>query len=330
MGRCLVTGGAGFLGAHLVRALLDGGDDIIVLDDLSGGFRENVDDRARFIQGSIIDQTGVDRVFEAGRFDVVYHLAAYAAEGLSHFTKRFNYVNNVVGSMNLINAAVKHETRFFVFTSSAAVYGTGQLPLAETVRPLPEDSYGIAKHAVEQELAITSRMFDLPYTIFRPHNIFGEFQNIGDRYRNVVGIFMNQILNGKPLSIFGDGGQTRAFTYVSDIIPAFVDAPTNEAARNEVFNIGADEACTVNRLACLIRSAMGVPDHPIMHCPARYEVRDVVADHTKARAIFGDLPHTPLETGIERMAAWARTRGPTQPQKFSTIEIEKNLPAVWL
>ena len=330
MENCLVTGGAGFMGAHLARALLDEGRHVVVLDDLSGGFESNVDPRAEFVEGSVTDDVLVRELFAGRRFDCVYHLAAYAAEGLSHFIKRFNYTNNVIGSVNLINAAVNHGVKCFVFTSSIAVYGAGQVPLSESLRPEPEDSYGIAKFAVEQELAVSKRMFGLDYVIFRPHNVYGELQNIGDRYRNVLGIFINQIMNGEPLSIFGDGEQTRAFTYVGDITPAFLAAPTTPAALNQTFNVGADVPYTVNHLADVVRRAMGVPDHPVVHLPARNEVMHAFSDHTKARTVFGVDASTDLETGIGTMVEWARQRGPMKPSRFSGIEIEKNLPPSWL
>src|SRR5208337_71197 len=171
---------------------------------------------ATFVEGSILDTELVESLFIEHRFSCVYHLAAYAAEGLSHFIKRFNYLNNLVGSVNLIDAAVNYGTKCFVFTSSMAVYGSNQVPFSEQMPPAPEDSYGIAKAAVEKELAITRAMFGMDYVIFRPHNVVGERQNIGDRYRNVAGIFMNQILKGQPMTVFGDGEQMRAFSYVGD------------------------------------------------------------------------------------------------------------------
>ncbi len=326
----LVTGGAGFIGSHVAQHCLRLGHEVVVLDDMSGGFAENVDERARLVEGSITDHELVDRLFAAEGFELVYHLAAYAAEGLSHFIKRFNYTNNVIGSVNLINAAVNHDVRCFVFTSSIAVYGTGQVPLTESLRPEPEDSYGIAKFAVEQELAVSKRMFGLDYVIFRPHNVYGELQNIGDRYRNVLGIFINQIMNGEPLSIFGDGEQTRAFTHVRDIIPAMVAAPTTPAALNQTFNVGADVPYSVNHLADVIRKAMGTPDHPLIHLPPRDEVLHAFSDHTKARDVFGVHAATDLETGIRNMVEWAKERGPMKPSRFSNIEIEKNLPPSWL
>lgn len=209
----LVTGGAGFMGSHLASELIDRGHLVTVLDDLSGGFADNVDSRAQFIQGSITDEDLIKKIFSDEKFDYVFHLAAYAAEGLSHFIKKFNYENNLIGSVNLINASINHEVKCFVFTSSIAVYGKNQTPMTEEMVPVPEDPYGVAKLAVEQELRVSHEMFGLDYVIFRPHNVYGERQNIGDRYRNVVGIFMNQIMQDQPMTIFGDGQQSRAFTY---------------------------------------------------------------------------------------------------------------------
>ncbi len=330
MARCLVTGGAGFIGAHVARVLLEDGHDVTVLDDLSGGFAENVDARARLVRGSILDHAAVDRLFAQGRFERVYHLAAYAAEGLSHFIKRFNHANNLIGSVNLINAAVNHDVACFTFTSSIAVYGAGQLPLREDVVPQPEDSYGIAKLAVEQELAATARIFGLPHVIVRPHNVYGELQNIGDRYRNVVGIFINQVLSGRPLSIFGDGTQSRAFTYIGDIAPLIARAPERPAARNGTFNVGADVPVTVNELADAVRRLMGVPDHPIEHLPARDEVKHAWSDHERARTLLGQGEPTPLETGLARMIAWARQVGARRSAPFTAIEIPRGLPPSWV
>jgi UDP-glucose 4-epimerase len=222
----LVTGAAGFIGSHLVRELLRRGRvRVVALDDLSGGYRRNVPDGVEFIEASVTDHATPARLFDQHRFRYVYHLAAYAAEGLSHFIRRFNYTNNVIGSINLINESVRHEVECFVFTNSIAVYGAVEPPMREDQKPRPEDPYGVAKYAVELDLAAAHEMFGLPYVIFRPHNVYGEYQNLGDPYRNVIGIFMNQVMTGRPLSVFGDGAQERAFSYVGDIVPAIVESP---------------------------------------------------------------------------------------------------------
>jgi UDP-glucose 4-epimerase len=330
MSSVLVTGGAGFLGSHVADALLGRGHDVTVLDDLSGGFRENVPAGARLVVGSVTDAPSIDRLFAEGRFDHVFHLAAYAAEGLSHFIKRFNYTNNVLGSVTLLNASVNSGVRTFVFTSSIAVYGTSaDLPVTETMTPHPEDSYGIAKYAVELELRACRDLFGLDFVAFRPHNVYGPRQNIGDRYRNVVGIFMNQVLQGRPMTIFGDGTQTRAFSYVGDVAPVIARAIDVDAARNEVFNVGADDAVRLNDLAGLVAEAMGVTAD-VVHLPARHEVQHVYAAHDKARRVLGSNPTTPLTEGLARTAEWVRRHGARTSAAFDGIEITKNLPTAWV
>src|SRR5439155_17025945 len=224
---------------------------------------------------------------------------------LSHFIKRFNYNNNVIGSVNLINAAVNHRSKTFVFTSSIAVYGAGQTPMTEDMIPVPEDSYGIAKLAIEQELRVSHDMFGLEYVVFRPHNVYGERQNIGDRYRNVVGIFMNQLLRGEPMTIFGDGKQQRAFTHINDVAPILAASVDFPAARNQIFNVGADVTHTVNELADMVAQAMDKPCS-IRHLDARNEVKIAFSDHSKAERVFGIRAKTPLIDGVRAMAAWVR------------------------
>ncbi len=329
MARVLVTGGAGFIGSHVADALIARGHSVTVLDDLTGGFEDNVPPAAAFVRGSITDPAVVDRMFERGRFDFVYHLAAYAAEGLSHFIKRFNYTNNVIGSVNLINASINTGVKGFVFTSSIAVYGRcPELPMTEETRPRPEDPYGIAKYAVEQELRASLDMFGLPFIVFRPHNVFGPRQNVGDRYRNVVGIFMNRLLQEKPMTIFGDGTQTRAFSYIDDVAPVIAEAVDIEAAWNDVFNIGADQPYTLNELADSVAKAMGVPPATV-HLPPRHEVAHAHSSHDKIRLVFGERRATPLEDGLREMAAWVRERGARSTPAFDGIEITRNLPEAW-
>ena len=324
----LVTGGAGFIGSHVAKHLATSGHDVVVVDDLSGGFPDNVPASCAFARGSVADPAFIDNLFERYEFDYIFHLAAYAAEGLSHFIRRFNYTNNVIGSVNLINAAVRASVQRFVFTSSIAVYGAAQLPMTENAVPQPEDPYGVAKYAVELDLRAAHEMFGLDYTIFRPHNVYGEHQNIGDKYRNVVGIFMNQIMQGKPLTIFGDGTQTRAFSYIDDVAPVIASCVDVPASIGEVFNIGADRPYEVAELARVVSHALGV-DPDIVHLPPRNEVMHAYASHDKVRAVFGDRQPVPLEIGIGRMAEWARATGPRSTPEFDGVEVWRNFPAGW-
>ncbi|MEW6040856.1 MAG: NAD-dependent epimerase/dehydratase family protein [Elusimicrobiota bacterium] len=328
-GKALVTGGAGFMGSHVTDEIIAMGMEVVVLDDLSGGFKENVNPKAQFVEGNINDENLVKSLFEKNNFKYVYHLAAYAAEGLSHFIKKFNYVNNLIGSINLINASVNHEIECFIFTSSIAVYGKNQLPMGEELIPLPEDSYGIAKLAVEQELKVSHEMFGLNYIIFRPHNVYGEKQNIGDKYRNVIGIFMNQILENSPLTIFGDGEQTRAFTYIKDIAPVIAKSRLIKEAYNQIFNIGADIPYTVNYLAQEVCKTMGTKPN-IRHLPERKEVKHAYSDHSKVKTVFGYKTRYSLQDGLKNMAKWVKQVGSKKSKKFDNIEIIKNLPAFWL
>lgn len=324
----LVTGGAGFIGSHVARHCLSLGHRVVVLDDLSGGFADQVPDGADLVAGSVTDHKLVSDLFAKHRFDYVYHLAAYAAEGLSHFIRRFNYTVNLTGTINLINEAVRHETKCFVFTSSIAVYGKGQLPMREDMAPRPEDPYGISKYAAELDLAAAHEMFGLPFIVFRPHNVYGEHQNLGDPYRNVLGIFMNQIMSGKPLSIFGDGEQTRAFSHIDDVAPHIARSVNAPAAYGQVINIGADEPYTVNELARVIAREFSAEAH-IRHLPARNEVYSAYASHEKARELLGASATVSLAEGVRRMAAWARLAGSRKGKPFGSIEIGVKLPPSW-
>jgi UDP-glucose 4-epimerase len=331
MPKSLVTGGAGFIGAHVVNHLIEMEHDVVVLDDLSGGFKDNVNSKAIFIDNSINDNEFVEKLFEEHAFEYVYHLAAYAAEGLSHFIRRYNYNNNLIGSINLINQSIKHKVKCFVFTSSIAVYGANQLPMIESLTPQPEDPYGIAKYAVELDLKTAHEMFGLNYIIFRPHNVYGELQNIGDRYRNVIGIFMNQLMQGKSLTIFGNGNQTRAFSYIDDVAPHIANSVNIPAAYNEIFNIGGDKEYSINELVATLTSAMNI-DGDVRHVEARNEVVHAYADHNKARKVFDihEESLVSLKDGLNKMVGWVINQGVRKTPKFKNIEILEKLPPVWL
>lgn len=324
----LVTGGAGFIGAHVAEELINSGKRVVVLDDLSGGYIDNVPKKAIFVKGSTNNVKLVNTLFKKYKFDHVYHLAAYAAEGLSHFIRKFNYENNLVGSVNLINAAVNNGVKCFVFTSSIAVYGKNQLPMREDMVPAPEDPYGISKYAIELDLKAAHEMFGLNYVVFRPHNVYGEKQNIWDKYRNVIGIFIRNSLEGKPLTIFGDGKQTRAFTYIKDIAPLIASAPNVLSAYNQVFNIGAHHPYTVRELAEHITAAVGAEEN-IQHLPPRNEVIHAHSDHSKLKQHFNYEPQYGLAEGVQAMIKWVKKTKPRKIKAFKNLDTDKNLPSIW-
>ena len=324
----LITGGAGFIGSHVARALSGRGLDLVVLDDLSGGFFDNVPDGVEFVEGTLTDHAFLEDLFDARTFEYVFHLAAYAAEGLSHHIRRFNYDNNVSASASLVSLSIKHDVQRFIFTSSIAVYGEAQPPVTEETATIPIDPYGIAKLAVERDLAVASDYFGLEYTVFRPHNVYGEHQNIGDRYRNVIGIFMNQLMSGHPMTVFGDGYQTRAFSYIGDVAPVIAHCIDEPESIGETYNLGADQPYSVLRLAHMAAASLGVEAN-IEFLPERPEVTDMYASHAKVRSLF-DLPEpTSLEVGLGRMAKWAQEVGPRRSKPFAAIEVDRNLPSGW-
>ncbi|MBM3778931.1 MAG: NAD-dependent epimerase/dehydratase family protein [Acidimicrobiia bacterium] len=326
----LVTGAAGFIGSHVAGHLHTAGYHVLALDDLSGGFEDQIPDGVTFVRGSVTDSALVDRLFAANAFAWVFHLAAYAAEGLSPFIRRFNYDNNLLGSMVVLNAAINsRRVKCFVFTSSIAVYGHAPAPMREETIPIPADPYGISKYAVELDLAQAHEMFGLDYVIFRPHNVYGEHQHLGDPYRNVVGIFMRQLMQGEPLTIFGDGSQTRAFSHVDDVAPIIARCIERPDCYNTVYNIGGDQPCSVRDLAEAVGRALGAT--PEIRClPPRPEVLHAFATHDRVRRVFGDMVlDVPLDEGLARMAAWARTAGVRPKSRFSQIEIPLGLPPIW-
>lgn len=324
----LVTGGAGFIGSWVVDELISDGHFVVVLDDLSGGYMENVNPRCVFVKGSINDKDLVNNIIKEYKIDYVYHLAAYAAEGLSHFIRHFNYRNNLLGSINLINASINGGVKRFLFTSSMAVYGSNAPPMGESQRPSPEDPYGVSKLAVEQDLKCASELFDLDYVIIRPHNVFGIRQNIYDRYRNVIGIFMNQIMHKQAPTIFGDGKQTRAFSNIRDVAPCIADALFTNKALGEIINVGAKQAYSVNDVALMVCRAMGSKKKPV-HIPARYEVKDAHCTIEKSVRLLNYHTTVSLEEGIKEMADWALSKGPGEPKRWNKLEIEKRVPSIW-
>ncbi|MEM8733183.1 MAG: NAD-dependent epimerase/dehydratase family protein [Planctomycetota bacterium] len=330
--KVIITGVAGFIGAHVAEEMLRLGWEVCGIDDLSGGSIENLPDGVDFLKRDCNDC--LTELFCEQSPQAVIHLAAYAAEGLSHHVPVFNYENNLAATANVLNASYLSGAKHFVFTSSIAAYGHPQSesPLKETDLCRPCDPYGIAKLACEQHVQAFCDYYDgISYTIFRPHNVFGPKQNIADPFRNVVGIFFRQLLTGQPLSIFGDGSQTRSFSYVEPVAKCIADACTNEKARGDVFNAGGDESWTVKELAVAICEELGLGQQ-LQFLPPRKEVAHAHANHEKANAVFASQLSEPVSVreGLRRTANYLKGKDIPLPTPCpAPVEIADHLPASW-
>ena len=327
--KIFVTGCAGLLGANYTRHLLENGHHVVGIDDLSGGYKAFVPtaENFTFTKFNLEKRKKVVELFEEHKPDVLLHFAAYAAEGLSPFIRNFNYRNNLVCSANLINECITHNTKF-IFTSSMAVYGEQEPPFTEDKRPQPIDPYGIAKYAVECDLKLAHEQFGLRYNIVRPHNVLGIYQNIWDRYRNVIGIFIRKAINGQPILVYGDGEQTRAFSDIRYYMEPFDKLLTDYD--NEIFNIGADKHFTLNQVAQsvqMIAKRYGY-EVPIEHGEPRHEVKHAYCDHTKAKTMLDFRDETQLDELIESMFVWAMKQ-PNRKVKSMEYEVTKDIYDYW-
>jgi len=326
--RVLVTGCAGLLGSHFSKNLLNNGASVVGIDNLSGGYLDFVDPRLDFCQMDLNDSESLNEIFENKKIDYVFHFAAYAAEGLSHWIRNFNYTNNVLSSVNLINCCIKYNVKKMVFTSSMAVYGSQSPPFTEDMKPSPEDPYAIAKYTVEQDLMTAAQHFGLRYSIVRPHNVIGVNQNIWDRYRNVIGIWIRKILDGENITVFGDGMQTRAFSDIKYYMEPFHKLMSE--GDGEIFNIGADEEITILEAANLIRDIGKCYGYnsEVVHLEPRNEVKFAYCDQTKAKNFLGFKDETILRQTFEQMFRWAMDQ-PKREVKAINYELENNMYSYW-
>ena len=327
--KIFVTGCAGLLGANYTRHLLANGHEVIGIDDLSGGYKAFVTkgEKFSFVKLNLERRKKIVELFEEHEPEVLVHFAAYAAEGLSPFIRNYNYRNNLICSANLINECIKHDTKF-IFTSSMAVYGEQEPPFTEDKRPQPIDPYGIAKYAVECDLKLAHEQFGLRYNIVRPHNVLGIYQNIWDKYRNVIGIFIRKTLNGQPILVYGDGEQTRAFSDIKYYMEPFDRLLTEYDG--EIFNIGADKHFTLNEVADAVQKVGKKYGYevPIEHGEPRHEVKHAYCDHTKAKSMLQFSDGTNLEELIESMFVWAMKQ-PNRKVKTMEYEVTKDIYDYW-
>lgn len=343
--KAVVTGAAGFIGSHVADICQrDLGMQVVAVDDLSGGKVENLasfrSHGGLFVPGDLRNVSFVNTLFrEHGPFDYVYHIAAYAAEGLSHFIRHFNYENNLLASVHVINACINQDPhpKALVFTSSIAAFGSsnGVMPLTESSPMTPEDPYGVAKYAVELDLRAAWHMFNLPFIIFRPHNVYGPRQNIADKFRNAVGIFMNQIMRSENLTIFGSGGQTRGFSYIQDVAAVIASSVAFPRSFNDSYFVGSDRHYSIIDLAHHVIRAMSRGERDsswsigINHLDRRNEVEHAYASHRKLKCAFNYEPKVGLTEGLRKTAEFVKLHGSAKQTGYRNIEVRQNMPPSW-
>ena len=326
----LITGVAGLLGSRLADWIVENtNNEVIGIDDLSGGYIENVNKNVKFYKFDLVDLEKVNGVFKKEKPDVVYHFAAYAAEGLSPFIRKYNYENNLISSTNLITKSIQYDVKRFVFASSMSVYGDKyEPPFDESLQQCPIDPYGVAKFAVEQDLKIAYEQHGLPYTIVRPHNFYGINQNIWDKYRNALGIWMYQIINDMQPTIFGDGEQKRAFSYVDDSVEPLWNASQNDKCIGEIINLGGIKEYSINEACNVLINVTGLNIKPVYLEP-RHETKYAWSTWDKSVELLGFEHKIDLEEGLSRMWDWAKKQPNRERFIWPKYELNKGIYDYW-
>ena len=326
MKKIIITGVAGLIGSRMAEWILANQSNVQVIgiDDLSGGYQEHIPQGVIFHQLDI-SKDDISEIFNGA--DIVYHFAAYAAEGLSPFIRKFNYNCNLVATANVVNACIEHNFGRLVFTSSMAVYGIGTPPFKETAQPAPIDPYGVAKYACEMDIQIAGEQHGLDWCIIRPHNVYGRNQNIWDRYRNVLGIWMYQYINGLPFTIFGDGSQQRAFSSIDDCLLPLWKAGNDVRASKQIINIGSWKYYSIKQAAEVLKQVIGSGE--IKHEQARHEVKDALPAHELSVQLLDYKDITSLEAGLSDMWQWAKQQPNREQKSWETYELEKGIYGFW-
>jgi len=310
------------------------GATIIGIDDLSGGFIENVNEKVIFFECDVSASESMNAIFEKHKPDYVFHFAAYAAECLSPFIRRYNYINNLVATATIINCCIKHKIDRLVFTSTMAVYGDGQAPFRENDLRNPIDPYGVAKAACERDIEIAAEQHGLDYCILRPHNVYGAKQNIWDPYRNVIGIFMYKVLKGDPVTVFGDGEQKRAFSYIDDSLEPMWKAAWKKEASEQIINLGGIHEYSINDLAQTVvdtayELGINTDNSPIIHLPPRHEVKYAFSTYHKSQEILNFEHRTDLYEGVKKMWKWVLEQPERERVIWTNYELDSELYPYW-
>ncbi len=327
----LITGVAGLLGANFSDWVIKNKPEygVIGVDNLFGGYIENVNKEVIFYKRDIAEEK-LNDIFEKYNIEYVFHFAAYAAEGLSPFMRMFNWKNNSVSTANVINCCIEYGVKRLVYTSSMSIYGHGKMNgerFDENDIPCPIDPYGVSKYACEMDIKIAGEQHGLDWCIIRPHNIYGEKQNIWDKYRNVLGIWMYQILHNEPMLIYGDGEQTRAFTYIEDNLQCLWNAAVLNESSKEIINLGGIVPYTINEAA---NTLIGITNYDnVQHKEPRHEVKYAVPTYKKSIDILGFKHMTDLKEGLQKMWEWAKVQVDKPRYKWENYEITKGLYSYW-
>jgi UDP-glucose 4-epimerase len=327
--KILITGVAGLLGSRLADWIIENvpNVNIVGIDDLSGGYRENVNPKVEFWQMDLLTHP-IENCFEVNKFDYVFHLAAYAAEGLSPFIRQYNYENNLVVTSRIVNQCIKHNVKRLVFTSTLAVYGHGEGGIFdENQQQAPIDPYGVAKYACEMDIQIAGEQHGLDWCIIRPHNVFGRNQNIWDKYRNVLGIWMYQHLNGEPMTIFGDGEQSRAFSCIDDIVEPLWKSAIQPTASNQIINLGGVEEWTINNANEMLKKVIGAGE--VVYKEGRHEVKHAIPTWQKSIDILGFEHKTNFEDGLKDMWEWAQKQPKRKQFVWDSYELDNGIYSFW-
>ncbi len=327
--KILITGVAGLLGSRLSDWIIENKPNvkIVGIDDLSGGYIENVNSKVELWQMNLVNGN-ISECFERHQFDYVYHMAAYAAEGLSPFIRSYNYQNNLVATSLIINECIKHDVKRLVFTSTMAVYGHGNGDMFdETQVPCPVDPYGIAKYACEMDIKVAGEQHGLDWCVIRPHNVYGVKQNIWDKYRNVLGIWMYQHMNGEPMSIFGDGEQKRAFSFIDDCLEPLWKASQQENCSKEIINLGGTRHYTINEANETLKEV--IKDGQTVYNEQRHEVKNAVPTWQKSVDLLGYEDKTTLYDGLSQMWEWVKKQPNRQRFVWGNYEVEKGIYSFW-
>lgn len=327
----LITGIAGLLGSRLADWIIKNQPNykVIGIDDLSGGYRENIPTDAVFMHLNLVkDAHLLNEVFDRYKPKYVFHFAAYAAEGLSPFIRTFNYDNNLRATAAIVNECIKHDVTRLVFTSTMAVYGHGEGGIFhEDMRRNPIDPYGVAKSACEMDIEIANEQHGLDYCIIRPHNVFGANQNIWDKYRNVLGIWMYYHMNNQPITIFGDGTQKRAFSYIDDSLEPLWNAAIKPKASKQIINLGGIHEYSINEAADVLIEVVGGAEK--VHLEGRHEVHIAVPTYQKSIDILGFEHKTNLKEGLIKMWEWAQLQPKRDRFVWGKYELEKGIYSFW-